>query len=205
MPRLALVILLNLVRLTYGDPFIFSLFGSQWNLRNENGTISLSNALLPGDIYEELWRQNVITNPLWRDNDVNLRWIAYDNWSFGRNFTVPPDLIRRHRFSLVLSRIDTFASVYINEILIGLTENQFRQYIWPLNESLLIEGVDTNRIELKFNSSVKTAAKLYADHISRKGYLVPPECTPPVQHGECHVNHIRSIQASFSWDWGPAM
>ncbi|XP_067276974.1 beta-mannosidase isoform X2 [Pseudorasbora parva] len=35
-------------------------------------------------------------------------------------------------------------------------------------------------------------------------YRVPPDCPPPVQKGECHVNFIRKAQSSFSWDWGPS-
>jgi beta-mannosidase len=33
---------------------------------------------------------------------------------------------------------------------------------------------------------------------------VPPACIPDVFQGVCHANHIRKMQASFSWDWGPA-
>ena len=33
---------------------------------------------------------------------------------------------------------------------------------------------------------------------------MPPACVPDDYHGECHANHIRKMQASFSWDWGPA-
>ena len=35
-------------------------------------------------------------------------------------------------------------------------------------------------------------------------YEVLPECVPPEFKGECHANHIRKMQASFAWDWGPA-
>lgn len=38
-----------------------------------------------------------------------------------------------------------------------------------------------------------------------KSYKVPPDCVPKVYNGECHVNHIRKMQASFGWDWGPAI
>lgn len=33
---------------------------------------------------------------------------------------------------------------------------------------------------------------------------VPPECPPKEYNGECHMNIIRKMQASFSWDWGLA-
>lgn len=46
-------------------------------------------------------------------------------------------------------------------------------------------------------------AKNLAEEQARN-YVVPPKCVPSEYNGECHVNHIRKMQASFSWDWGPA-
>lgn len=34
--------------------------------------------------------------------------------------------------------------------------------------------------------------------------VIPPECPPPSYSGECHMNMIRKMQASFAWDWGLA-
>lgn len=53
-------------------------------------------------------------------------------------------------------------------------------------------------MELKFRSPVE-AAKTRSDH-----HFAAPDCVPPEYNGECHVNQIRKMQASFSWDWGPA-
>ena len=57
-----------------------------------------------------------------------------------------------------------------------------------------------NILEVVFTSPISAAA--YA--ASQYPYDVPPDCPPPDQKGECHVNHIRKEQASFSWDWGPS-
>lgn len=35
-------------------------------------------------------------------------------------------------------------------------------------------------------------------------FFTAPECVPDIYNGECHANQIRKMQASFSWDWGPA-
>ncbi|MGH0160516.1 UNVERIFIED_CONTAM: hypothetical protein FKN15_052526 [Acipenser sinensis] len=60
---------------------------------------------------------------------------------------------------------------------------------------------DSNVIQVDFTSAITYAAEQRAAHVS---YMVPPECPPPVQKGECHVNFIRKEQWSFSWDWGPS-
>lgn len=56
-----------------------------------------------------------------------------------------------------------------------------------------------NTIKIAFKSPVKTA-----DTIAKAGNFTPPECPPSRYNGECHVNFIRKMQASFSWDWGLA-
>jgi beta-mannosidase len=33
---------------------------------------------------------------------------------------------------------------------------------------------------------------------------IPPKCPPPMYNGECHMNLLRKMQASFGWDWGLA-
>lgn len=33
---------------------------------------------------------------------------------------------------------------------------------------------------------------------------IPPNCPPMMYHGECHMNLLRKMQASFAWDWGLA-
>lgn len=75
--------------------------------------------------------------------------------------------------------------------------NYFMQVI---NNVLLQLG--DNVLEITFESPVKKATELFEQQ--SKDYVVPPLCVPDEYNGECHVNHIRKMQASFSWDWGPA-
>lgn len=39
---------------------------------------------------------------------------------------------------------------------------------------------------------------------SEKNFIAPT-CLPDEYNGECHVNQLRKMQASFAWDWGPAI
>uniref|UniRef100_A0A915LXY0 beta-mannosidase n=1 Tax=Meloidogyne javanica TaxID=6303 RepID=A0A915LXY0_MELJA len=47
------------------------------------------------------------------------------------------------------------------------------------------------------------------DWIYERTILLPQEvykeCPPEAYNGQCHVNFLRSMQASFAWDWGPSM
>lgn len=57
-------------------------------------------------------------------------------------------------------------------------------------------------LEVSFSSPVKIAEALHNKQALK--YVIPPICNPDSYNGECHVNYIRKMQASFSWDWGPA-
>lgn len=37
-----------------------------------------------------------------------------------------------------------------------------------------------------------------------KKYRIPWECPPDAYRGQCHINMLRKMQASFAWDWGPS-
>lgn len=60
----------------------------------------------------------------------------------------------------------------------------------------------TNNVSVIFSSPTAKSTQLYKEQA--KHYIIPPVCVPKEYNGECHVNHIRKMQASFAWDWGPA-
>ncbi len=44
-------------------------------------------AKVPGSIYSDLRRDSVLKEELhYEYNDVNYRWVSYDNWTFERTF-----------------------------------------------------------------------------------------------------------------------
>ncbi|XP_077492323.1 beta-mannosidase-like [Amblyomma americanum] len=60
-----------------------------------------------------------------------------------------------------------------------------------------------NTISVRCESPVKYAKRMHKRR--GKAYLVHPLCPPDVQMGHCHVNLIRKMPCSFSWDWGPSL
>uniref|UniRef100_A0AAZ3R820 Beta-mannosidase n=1 Tax=Oncorhynchus tshawytscha TaxID=74940 RepID=A0AAZ3R820_ONCTS len=156
----------------------------KWTIQNSNGSLSLP-AEVPGCVHSALLKQGFIKDLYFRFNDVAYRWIALDNWTYTTTFSIDlPVLCSRakQRVQLVFEGVDTVASISLNGVVVGKTDNMFRRYV-----SLL--------------SPVVYASERSQAHSS---YSVPPDCPPPVQKGECHVNFIRKAQSSFSWDWGPS-
>ena len=55
-----------------------------WIVRNGNKSISVAGEV-PGNVHTALYRNGTIMDPYFRFNDVNYRWIAYDNWTYTRS------------------------------------------------------------------------------------------------------------------------
>lgn len=169
----------------------------KWSLNNSNGSLSLP-AEVPGCVHTALQQQGYIQDPYFRLNDLSYRWIALENWTYTTTFTVSEELRSKQKVLLVFDSVDTVASVFLNGVIIGKTDNMFRRYDFSVKEHLA-DG--DNVLKVSLLSPVVYASEQSEAH---SAYRVPPECPPDVQKGECHVNFIRKEQSSFSWDWGPS-
>lgn len=112
---------------------------------------------------------------------------------------VPAWLRAKQNVHIVFEGVDTVASISVNGIVVGKTDNMFRRYDVSVSDAL---RVGENVLEVSLGSPVLYALEQSQAH---SAYRVPPDCPPAVQKGECHVNYIRKAQSSFSWDWGPSL
>ena len=170
-----------------------------WTVVNGNGTYKAS-ATVPGGIYTDLTAAGILKEDIYyRFNDLAYRWVSMEDWTYNKTFEVSEDLLKLQEVLLVFHGVDTVASVYLNGQHIGDCDNMFVRYTFSVKSFIQI-GV--NSLEVKIRSPI-TAAKERFD-IQAKEYTVPPTCVPDEYNGECHVNFLRKMQASFAWDWGPA-
>ncbi|KAI7805656.1 beta-mannosidase isoform X1 [Triplophysa rosa] len=169
----------------------------KWNLMNSNSSLSLS-ADVPGCVHTALQSQGFISDPYYRFNDLVYRWISLDNWTYTTSFSLPDHVRGKEKAVLVFEGVDTVSTISLNGVIIGKTDNMFRRYDFEVT-GLLKDKENLLQVWL-------TSAVIYASQRSHahSQYRVPPDCPPPVQKGECHVNFIRKAQNSFSWDWGPS-
>ncbi|RWS27866.1 beta-mannosidase-like protein, partial [Leptotrombidium deliense] len=157
------------------------------------------SAQVPGGIYTDLYHGKVLKSLLKEDDDTKNRWVAYDTWTFQKHFMIPSGFRTKRGVYLTAHGIDTVSEIFLNGQLIGKTENMFVRYQFDM-KPFLLNG--SNVITVKFTSPVLYGKKKHDEQL--KKYPIPPVCAPDVQHGECHVNYLRKMQCSFSWDWGPA-
>lgn len=181
-----------------------SLNTAQWFVSNSNNSIIIP-AQVPGGIYSDLRRNNILKQDiLYGKNDISYRWVGNENWTYTTTFTIDHQIARSQSVKLILHGIDTIGSLFLNGHEIGSTDNMFVRYKFDIKPYLKLAGLP-NILIIKFESPIKYSARKSHQSIrNNRGKIIPPYCPSPAQRGECHVNFIRKMQASFSWDWGPA-
>ncbi|KAK8786238.1 hypothetical protein V5799_007398 [Amblyomma americanum] len=146
-------------------------------------------------------RAKLIGDAYYRDNDERFAWVGHDNWTYTRDFQLKEEHTHHRRILLVAHGIDTVATVYVNDVPVGETDNMFVRYVFDIKQYI---KVGYNNVSVEFTSAVAVAYARERSHAFARGHQVPPECPPVRQRGECGVNHVRKVQASFSWEMAPA-
>lgn len=66
------------------SPVTLSLNGTSWTVSNPsgNGNVSSTPATVPGQVHLDLLAAGVIGDPYKGENDLELLWVGYDNWTY---------------------------------------------------------------------------------------------------------------------------
>ncbi|VEN43827.1 unnamed protein product [Callosobruchus maculatus] len=171
----------------------------QWELNDSKNSYKGLTGNVPGGIYSDLMDNKVLDDIFSGYLDETSKWVPRQEWIYVRNFSVTEELINHENINLVFDGLDTFAYVYINNEEIGQSKNMFVQYVFDVSNKL---KVGENTIKVHFMSPVKISEDLAEKQIH--SYVIPPVCPPNEYHGECNVNMVRKMQASYAWDWGPS-
>src|SRR5688572_24279647 len=162
---------------------------SSWQFRNATDRTSWKAAVVPGCVHRDLLRQNLIPDPFWAANELELQWIEDKAWEYRTTFRVPAALLQEERVELVADGLDTVATVYLNGREIARTENMFLGFRWEVKSAL---RAGKNELLIRLDSAMKYIRTHRTEH-------QPKEFNDPV--GRCSV--IRKEQCQFGWDWGP--
>ena len=91
---------------------------------------------------------------------------------------------------MVFAGLDTFATVTLNDVVLGRTENQHRTYRFDVGAAL---HAGSNRLEVAFAPPEVVAQQRRADHGDLPNAYDQP------------YNQVRKMAANFGWDWGPRL
>ena len=96
----------------------------QWTL--SGGQYDQLEVTVPGSVYTDLQKVGVLSGDLlYRFNDVEYRWVGLTNWTYSLTFPLTSDQVDMGSVVLDCHGLDTVASVYVNNVLVGTSDNMF--------------------------------------------------------------------------------
>ena len=161
--------------------------GGKWEFRRA-GTNNWMDARVPGCVHTDLMRNNLIPDPFYRDNEKDMQWISDIGWEYMKTFIISDTLFRSPHIELVCNGLDTYANVYLNDSLIIVADNMFREWYADIQHLLKI-GV--NHLRIQFPAVTSENKARYA----RLKHKLPGD-----EKVVC-----RKAAYQFGWDWGPTL
>ncbi|KAJ6494074.1 family 2 glycoside hydrolase [Mycena vitilis] len=174
---------------------------SGWTLRSENGSISVP-ATVPSQQYVDLFKANVIGDPLYGTNNTEQSWVTLQNWTYtSRALT---DLkVANTSTHLVFQGLDTFAHITLCDQEVGNTNNMFRQYIFDVT-AILHACETTPQLAINFGSAVNITHQLSAGPDADPDDNFADSCSLTSSEFSCKP-YARKQQSDFGWDWAPSL
>jgi len=125
-------------------------------------------------------------------NPENFTWVSEKSWVYKKTFDVPAKLLDCDRVDLVFDGLDTIASIWLNNKLIGKTNNMFVPFRFDVTTFLKPQN---NSLMVKFEPATQYTKKLMNRYttFSESDFLNP------------HRVYIRKAQYQFGWDFCPAL
>ncbi len=163
-----------------------NLTGDAWSM-HEEGSSETIPAIVPGATYTDLMRAKKIPNPYYREDNGKVQWVADKNWIYKRSFHVSADMLAKPQVELKCHGLDTLATVWINDKLIGQTDNMFRAWTFEVKEHL---RTGNNTIRIKFDTLTPYVEKNRAAY--KKEYGID------LSDARCWV---RKAPYMWGWDW----
>ncbi|MCC6838958.1 MAG: hypothetical protein IT230_02240 [Flavobacteriales bacterium] len=150
-------------------------------------------AQVPGEVHTDLLRNGLIPDPYCNFNADSVQWIEEKDWAYVRTIDADAALLENEHVDLVFKGLDTFAEVWLNDSLLGMANNMFRSWEWPVRE-LLRPGPNTLRVV--FRSAVREGHQL------RKAYGInlPHDSDPSAVSP-----YVRKAAYQFGWDFAPRL
>ena len=100
---------------------------SKWFFFNSQNS-NVYPAKIPGSIYGDLFRNKLIVDPYLGENEKTLKWVEDIEWTYVDTFFLNEKQLLKRRIELQINGVDTYASVYLNNKLVGDLSNMFVSY-----------------------------------------------------------------------------
>lgn len=162
----------------------------KWNLYRE-GCKEPIPGIVPGTVFYDLMENGIMEDPFYRDNEKIAREFSFQDYVYERKFDLKEEFLDNEKIELCCEGLDTLTEIYINDRLVGKTDNMFRLYELDVKKVL---QAGENNIRIKFLSPSRYASEKHAQkELFQFEYAMPG------------MGHIRKAHYMFGWDWGPQL
>ena len=174
-----------------------------WKFKNNVDSLWLE-ASVPGDVHTDLLSNELIEDPFYRLNEHDLQWIDKTDWEYKTEFDLSLKDFNSHYLALEFQGIDTYSSIYLNDSLIGTTDNMF---IGKTVDIKNFAKLGKNKLYIKLFSPINKGVKLH----DSLGYDISSfNGNDLAEIGKVEGNKrvsvfTRKAPYHFGWDWGPRL
>ena len=171
----------------FKDDTINNIELNYWSITN-NRNVNLDSVFISqNDIYKILNTNGVIPYPFKNSNEDSLKWINSCSWEYNSKFILSEENLKSNNINIILEGVNTFSKLYINNIFIDSTYNEFYTYKFNIKPFLKLGD---NEIKLIIEPSI--------DRLNYKSGLYNT-----LESEKRVIN--RNNQYRYGWDWYPKM
>jgi len=158
-----------------------------WEFRKA-GSPEWMPAEVPGCVHLDLLRNKKIPDPYFRDNEEKVQWVGETGWEYRKVIKLDQSVFAWRKIELSFKGLDTYANVYLNDSLILVADNMFREWFVDVKR-FLRSGNNVLRIQFPSVVSEANARQSIYMHKLPGGERV----------------FARKAAYHFGWDWGPKL
>jgi beta-mannosidase len=148
----------------------------------------------PLTAHTNLLANKLIPDPFMGVNEKDVQWVNESEWWYRKEIKLTPEIIGKDVVELTFESLDTFATIWVNDIKVGEANNMFTPWRFSIKKAAM---PGKNLIVIRFKPVNKVAADLERQHqhkyvsLSADNFSARP--------------YVRKAQYSFGWDWGPTL
>ncbi|MGD6851555.1 MAG: beta-mannosidase [Candidatus Bathyarchaeia archaeon] len=148
----------------------------------------------PLTAHTNLLANKLIPDPFMGVNEREVQWVNESEWWYRKEVELTAELIGKDVVELAFESLDTFATVWVNNVKVGEANNMFTPWRFNIKQAAKL---GKNLIAIRFKPVNKVAAELERQHkhkyisLSADNFSARP--------------YVRKAQYSFGWDWGPTL
>ena len=105
----------------------------------------------PMSVQEVLFQRGDLPDPFVGENELLYTWVENYYWEYRSTFNVTEDHLSNEYLELDFQLVDTYASIYLNDSLLGQTNNFFRPYRFSIKKGTKLGA---NKLKVVFTSPI---------------------------------------------------